>query len=88
MCPSLPATATAPRSFDAALLRARSQAENYARALPSAEGRSPFVVVVDVGHVIERYAEFSRSGATCTPFSDARSHRIRLADLAEAAWGV
>ena len=41
------------RSFDAALLRARSQAENYARALPSAEGRPPFVVVVDVGHVIE-----------------------------------
>jgi len=37
------------RGFDEALLRARSQAEGYARALPAAEGRPPFVVVVDVG---------------------------------------
>jgi hypothetical protein len=35
--------------FDAALLRARGQAENYARALPADEGRPPFLVVVDVG---------------------------------------
>jgi hypothetical protein len=35
------------------------------------------VVVVDVGHVIELYAEFTRSGATYTPFPDPRSHRIR-----------
>jgi hypothetical protein len=48
------------KGFDDALLRARSQAENYARALPAAEGRPPFVVVVDVGHVIELYAEFTR----------------------------
>ena len=52
------------KGFDDALLRARSQAENYARALPAAEGRPPFVVVVDVGHVIELYAEFTRSGST------------------------
>jgi hypothetical protein len=37
------------RAFDDALLRARAQAEAYARALPAAEGRPPFVVVVDVG---------------------------------------
>jgi hypothetical protein len=71
----------ATKGFDDALLRARAQAEGYARALPAAEGRPPFVVVVDVGHVIELYAEFTRSGATYTPFPDARSHRIRLADL-------
>jgi hypothetical protein len=41
--------------------------------------------VVDVGHVIEIYAEFTRSGATYTPFPDARSHRIRLDDLADKA---
>ena len=69
------------RVFDDALLRARSQAENYARALPAEEGRPPFLIVVDVGNVIELYAEFSRSGATYTPFPDPRSHRIRLADL-------
>ena len=71
------------KGFDDALLRARAQAEGYARALPAAEGRPPFVVVVDVGHVIELYAEFTRSGATYTPFPDSRSHRIRLADLAD-----
>ena len=69
--------------FDDAMLRARAQAENYARALPAAEGRPPFLVVVDVGHVIELYAEFSRTGATYTPFPDPASHRIRLADLRE-----
>ena len=43
------------------------------------------MVVVDVGHVIELYAEFTRSGSTYTPFPDPRSHRIRLADLADEA---
>jgi hypothetical protein len=71
--------------FDDALLRARSQAENYARALPAGEGRPPFLIVVDVGNVIELYAEFTRSGATYTPFPDPRSHRIRLADLRDEA---
>jgi hypothetical protein len=69
------------KGFDDALLRARAQAESYARALPASEGRPPFLVVVDVGHVIELYAEFSRSGATYTPFPDPRSHRITLEDL-------
>lgn len=73
------------RRFDEALLRARQQAEDYARALPAAEGRPPFLVVVDVGHVIELYAEFTRSGATYTPFPDPRSHRIRLEQLADEA---
>ena len=70
------------RGFDEGLLLARSQAEAYARALPAAEGRPPFVLVVDVGTVIEVYAEFSRSGGTYTPFPDPRSHRLALADLA------
>ena len=69
------------KGFDEGLLRARAQAEQYARALPADEGRPPFVVVVDVGNRIELYAEFSRSGATYTPFPDPRSHRIALDDL-------
>lgn len=72
---------TTAKGFDDALLRARSQAEAYARALPAEEGRPPFVVVVDVGHRIELYAEFSRSGATYTPYPDPSSHRIALEDL-------
>ncbi|MEO5661018.1 MAG: type IIL restriction-modification enzyme MmeI, partial [Polaromonas sp.] len=73
------------KGFDDALLRARSQAEGYARALPAREGRPPFLLVVDVGNVIEVYSEFSRSGATYTPFPDPRSHRLSPADLAKAA---
>ncbi len=69
------------RGFDDAILRARSQAEAYARALPASEGRPPFLIVVDVGQRIELFAEFTRSGATYTPFPDPRSHRIALEDL-------
>ena len=71
--------------FDDALLRARSQAEGYARALPAEEGRPPFLIVVDVGNVIELYAEFTRTGATYVPYPDPRSHRLRLADLRDDA---
>ena len=76
---------TETRRFDAAMLTARAQAESYARALPAAEGRPPFLLVVDVGNVFELYAEFTRSGATYTPFPDPRSHRLLLADLAKPA---
>ena len=68
-------------SFQKAMLKARAQAEKYARALPASEGRPPFVVVVDVGHVIELYAEFSCTGGTYVPFPDPRQHRIQLDDL-------
>jgi hypothetical protein len=40
------------------------------------------LLVVDVGTVIEVYAEFNRSVGTYTPFPDPRSHRITLAELA------
>lgn len=71
------------RQFDDALLRARGQAENYARHLPADEGRPPFLVVLDVGNIIELYAEFTCTGGSYTPFPDPRSHRIRLDDLAK-----
>lgn len=73
------------KGFDDALLRARGQGEQYARALPAAESRPPFLLVIDVGNVIELYAEFTRSGATYTPFPDPRSHRIQLGDLRDDA---
>lgn len=67
--------------WDKAMLKAHNQADQYVRALPADEGRPPFILVVDVGRNIELYAEFSRSGATYTPYPDPRSHRIRLEDL-------
>jgi hypothetical protein len=73
------------KGFDDGMQRARAQAESYSRALPAEEGRPPFLIVVDVGHVIELYAEFSRSGATYTPFPDPRSYRLKLSDLNDEA---
>ncbi len=69
------------RAWDDAMVRARGQADAYARALPVAEGWPPFLVVVDVGHSIELYSEFSRSGKTYVPFPDPQSFRILLDDL-------
>lgn len=70
--------------WDAAMVEARGQAEQYARALPTAEGWPPFLIVVDVGHTIELFADFSRSGRTYVVFPDAKTHRIKLAELADA----
>jgi hypothetical protein len=69
--------------WDDAMLRARGQAEQYARALPAEEGRPPLIVVVDVGHSIELFAEFSQTGGTYVPFPDPQSYRIKLTQLAD-----
>jgi hypothetical protein len=70
------------RGWDDAMLAAKGQAEQYARALPVSEVLPPFLVVVDVGYSIELYSDFSRSGKTYIPFPDAREFRIPLGDLA------
>ena len=67
--------------WDKSMLRAQAQADTYIRALPSEEGRPPFLIVTDVGRTIELYSEFSRSGSTYVPFPDPRSHRIKVEDL-------
>lgn len=67
--------------WDAAIDKARKQAENYARALPAEEGRPPFVIVVDVGKSFALYSEFSRSGGNYVAFPDARNHKIALEKL-------
>jgi len=66
-----------------AMVRARGQAEQYARALPHDEGWPPFLIVVDVGHSIELFTDFSRTGKTHLPFPDPGSFRIRLEQLAD-----
>ncbi|MCC5788463.1 MAG: hypothetical protein JJT75_02430, partial [Opitutales bacterium] len=69
------------RAWDETLVKARNQADRYVRGLPPTEGRPPFLIVADVGHCIELYSEFTRSGGIYTPFPNARSHRIMLNDL-------
>ncbi len=64
--------------WDEAMLKAQGQAEQYARALPASEGRPPLLIVVDVGHSIELYSEFTCTGGTYVPFPDPRSHRLSI----------
>ncbi len=67
--------------WDDAMLKALVQAERYTRALPADEPYPPFVLVVDVGHVIEIRADFSLTGRAYQPFPDPLSYRIRLEQL-------
>lgn len=73
------------RRWDTALLAARRQAEDYAKALPKEHGWPPFLVVVDVGHCIELYADFVRQGKNYAQFPDRRGYRIMLEDLHDEA---
>ena len=63
------------------MLNAKRQAEEYARALPTSHGWPPFILVCDVGHCIEVYADFSGQGKNYTQFPDRQTFRIYLEDL-------
>lgn len=69
------------RNWDTTMLAARKQAEGYARALPVEHGYPPFLLVADIGHVIEVYADFSGQGKNYAHFPDRQSYRIYLDDL-------
>ena len=75
------------KAWDTAMEKARAQAEKYIRSLPREElgdgGRPPFLMVVDVGHSIALYTDWSRAGGHYVPFPDSASYRIALADLQE-----
>ncbi|OHZ29583.1 class I SAM-dependent DNA methyltransferase [Agrobacterium vitis] len=73
--------ASANRAWDVLMLNARTQAENYVRLLPTSHEPPPFVLVCDVGHCIEIYANFRRDGKAYDQFPDRRSFRIYLEDL-------
>ncbi len=70
-------------AWDDAMIKARGQAERYVRALPTDEPNPPFLIVVDVGHTFELFADFSQAGKAYLPFPDPRTFRIRLKDLAD-----
>ena len=67
--------------LDMALERAYNQAKAYITNLPSFEKKPPFLIVTDVGHVLQVYSEFTCSGSTYTAFPDQNSYRIKLDDL-------
>ncbi len=69
-------------AWDYAMIRAKGQAERYVRSLPAEEPNPPFILVGDIGHSIEVYADFTQAGKAYLPFPDPRSFRIPLKDLA------
>jgi len=71
----------ASRAWDVLMRNARVQAERYARALPVEHGWPPFILVCDVGHVIEVYADFSGQGKNYAQYPDRQSYRVYLEDL-------
>lgn len=66
------------RRWDDTMLRARNQADGYARAVSRSDGWPPFLLIVDVGHVIEVYADFSGQGQGYTQFPDGNRYRITM----------
>jgi SAM-dependent methyltransferase len=73
-----PRAKTVSSSWDVLMRSAKRQAENYARAL---DEWPPFILVVDVGHVIEVYADFSRQGKNYAQFPNRNEFRIKMDDL-------
>lgn len=63
------------------MMNARRQAEEYAKALPQSHGWPPFILVCDVGHCVEVYADFSGQGKNYAQFPDRQGFRIYLEDL-------
>lgn len=74
---------SANRAWDVLMRNAREQAEQYARALPVEHGWPPFILVCDVGHAIEVFADFSGQGKNYRQFPDRGGFRIYLDDLRE-----
>lgn len=71
--------------WDKVMRAAKRQAEDYARALPKEHGWPPFILVVDVGHVIEVYADFSGQGKNYAQFPDRDGYSIPLEGLRDPA---
>ena len=76
---------SAQRGWDVLMRNAREQAEQYARALPTEHGWPPFIIVADVGHAFEIFADFSGQGKNYRQFPDRSGYRIYLDDLRDEA---
>jgi len=72
---------TSSRAWNILMLNARQQAEQYAKALPASEGWPPFLIVCDVGHCFEIYADFTGQGKNYAQFPDRQGFRIYLEEL-------
>jgi hypothetical protein len=69
------------RTWDKVMIAAKKQAEDYARALPDDHPYPPFILVADIGNVIEIYADFSGQGRNYAHFPDRQNYRLSMDDL-------
>ncbi|MDX2236534.1 MAG: type IIL restriction-modification enzyme MmeI [Hyphomonadaceae bacterium] len=75
---------TAQRGWDVMMRNARKQAEGYVFLLEASHKAPPFIIVCDVGHCLELYADFTGTGRAYTQFPDRNGYRIFLDDLRDA----
>lgn len=69
------------RGWDAMMQNARKQAEDYVFRLDADHAAPPFLIVCDVGHCFELFADFTGTGRAYTQFPDRQTFRIFLEDL-------
>ncbi|PSC04100.1 class I SAM-dependent DNA methyltransferase [Alsobacter soli] len=72
------------RNWDVMMVNARRQAEDYVFCLEPDQPAPPFIIVCDVGHCLELYADFSGTGRAYAQFPDRQRFRIYLEDLRDA----
>ena len=75
---------SAARGWDVMMENARRQAENYVFLLDADHPAPPFLVVCDVGHCFELYADFTGTGRAYRHFPDRQGFRVYVEDLGAA----
>ncbi|PZR34238.1 MAG: class I SAM-dependent DNA methyltransferase [Caulobacter segnis] len=69
------------RNFDVLMRKAFNQALDYVHLLPTDHAAPPFLIVADVGHCLEIYADFSGTGRGYAYFPDRKGYRVYLNEL-------
>ncbi|WP_395444555.1 class I SAM-dependent DNA methyltransferase [Caulobacter sp. UC70_42] len=69
------------RNFDVLMRKAYNQAVDYVHLLPTDHPAPPFLIVADIGHCLEIYADFSGTGRGYAYFPDRKGYRIYLDEL-------
>src|SRR3712207_2342729 len=69
------------RGWDVMMKNARQQAETYVFLLDADHPAPPFVIVCDVGHCLELFADFTGTGRAYGHFPDRKGYRIYMEDL-------
>src|SRR5918997_3341008 len=69
------------RGWDVMMKNARQQAESYVFLLDADHPAPPFVIVCDVGHCLELYADFTGTGRAYGHFPDRNGFRLYMEDL-------